>query len=117
MYGLPQAGILANKVLTKRLSEHGYYPVQHTPGLWRHKWRPVTFALVVDDFGVKITGREHGEHLTNALKEHYEVTVDWKGSIFCRIRLKWDYPNKRVYLAMPRYIQRARTKYAHKAPK
>eukprot|EP00957_Ditylum_brightwellii_P050104 3798188-Ditylum_brightwellii.AAC.1 len=72
MYGLPQTGILANKLLTQRLSEHGYYPVQHTPRLWHQKWQPVTFALVVDDFGVKITGREHGEHLINALKEHYE---------------------------------------------
>eukprot|EP00957_Ditylum_brightwellii_P105230 8020997-Ditylum_brightwellii.AAC.1 len=72
MYSLPQAGILANKLLTKRLSEHGYYLVQHIPGLWQHKWRPVSFALVVDDFDVKITGREHGEHLIKALKEHYE---------------------------------------------
>eukprot|EP00957_Ditylum_brightwellii_P119492 9117163-Ditylum_brightwellii.AAC.1 len=75
------------------------------------------FALVVDDFGVKITGREHGKHLINVLKKHYEVTVDWKGSIFCGIRLKWDYPNKRVDLAMPGYIQRARIKYAYRAPK
>eukprot|EP00957_Ditylum_brightwellii_P183843 14003764-Ditylum_brightwellii.AAC.1 len=51
MYGLSQAGILANKLLTTQLVEHGYYPVQHTPGVWWHKWRPVTFALVVDDFG------------------------------------------------------------------
>eukprot|EP00957_Ditylum_brightwellii_P167576 12757174-Ditylum_brightwellii.AAC.1 len=51
IYSLPQAGILANKLLMKCLAEHGYYPVQHIPGLWRHKWKPVTFALVVDDFG------------------------------------------------------------------
>eukprot|EP00957_Ditylum_brightwellii_P189807 14449914-Ditylum_brightwellii.AAC.1 len=63
MYGLPQAGILVNKLLTERLAEHGYYPVQHTPGLWHDKWRPVKLALVIDDFGVKITGEKHGEHL------------------------------------------------------
>ncbi|KAL7474487.1 hypothetical protein ACHAW6_000460 [Cyclotella cf. meneghiniana] len=34
MYGLPQAGILANKLLAKRLSEAGYYQCQFTPGLW-----------------------------------------------------------------------------------
>ena len=33
MYGLPQAGILANKLLRKRLKPHGYYEVPHTPGL------------------------------------------------------------------------------------
>ena len=34
MYGLPQSGILANRLLAKRLSKHGYYQVRHTPGLW-----------------------------------------------------------------------------------
>ena len=38
MYGLPQAGIIANQLLEKRLSEKGYYQCQHTPGLWRHVW-------------------------------------------------------------------------------
>eukprot|EP00957_Ditylum_brightwellii_P189675 14438331-Ditylum_brightwellii.AAC.1 len=79
MYGLPQAGILRNKLLTERLSEHGYYPIQHTPGLWCHKWHPVTFALVVDNFGVKFMGENHGDYLINALKEHYEITVDKGG--------------------------------------
>eukprot|EP00957_Ditylum_brightwellii_P102957 7846388-Ditylum_brightwellii.AAC.1 len=72
MYGLPQAGILANKLLTERLEEHRYYPVQHTPGLWCHKWRPVEFAIVVDDFGVKINGEEHGEYLLKDFQQHYE---------------------------------------------
>jgi hypothetical protein len=33
MYGLPQAGILANKLLKKRLAKHAYYEQPHTPGL------------------------------------------------------------------------------------
>ena len=53
MYGLPQAGIIANQLLKKRLSEKGYYQCQHTPGLWRHVWRSIIFCLVVDDFGIK----------------------------------------------------------------
>eukprot|EP00804_Cyclotella_cryptica_P012506 CCRYP_017700-RA/>CCRYP_017700-RA protein AED:0.42 eAED:0.36 QI:0/0/0/1/0.66/0.25/4/0/397 len=53
MYGLPQAGILANKLLEKRLAKAGYYQCQHTPGLWRHVWRPITFCLVVDDLASK----------------------------------------------------------------
>jgi hypothetical protein len=43
MYGLPQSGILANKLLVKRLDRFDYYPVEHTPGLWKHKTRPVVF--------------------------------------------------------------------------
>ena len=35
MYGLPQAGILTNKLLQKNLANFGYYPCKHTPGLWK----------------------------------------------------------------------------------
>eukprot|EP00957_Ditylum_brightwellii_P148980 11342962-Ditylum_brightwellii.AAC.1 len=38
MYGLPQVGILANKLLTDRLATKGYRPCRHTPGLWTHDW-------------------------------------------------------------------------------
>ncbi len=34
VWGLPQASILANKLLRKRLLPHGYYKCKHTPGLW-----------------------------------------------------------------------------------
>ena len=50
MYRLPEAGILANKILKKRLSTHGYYECQFNPGLYRHVWCPIMFILVVDDF-------------------------------------------------------------------
>jgi hypothetical protein len=72
MYGLPQAGIIANKLLKKCLAEQGHYELPHTPGLWRHKHRPVQFTLVVvvDNFGIKYVGKEHLEHLLTALKEH-----------------------------------------------
>jgi hypothetical protein len=33
MYGLEQAGILANRRLTKNLATYGYYPMSRTPGL------------------------------------------------------------------------------------
>ena len=36
MYGLPQAGFLANELLSKRLEKAGYYQCQFTLGLWRH---------------------------------------------------------------------------------
>ena len=36
IYGLPQAGILANQLLRKRLRPFGYFEVPHTPGLWKH---------------------------------------------------------------------------------
>ena len=80
MYGLPQAGILAEKQLIHFLGSYGYAPVRHTPGLWRHSWRPISFCLVIDDFGVKYIGKEHADHLIQCLRNHYqEVDIDWGG--------------------------------------
>eukprot|EP00804_Cyclotella_cryptica_P022730 CCRYP_012518-RA/>CCRYP_012518-RA protein AED:0.44 eAED:0.44 QI:0/0/0/1/0/0/2/0/115 len=50
VYGLPQSGLLANKLLETRLNTVGYYQLDATPGLSCHKWRPVMFTLIVDDF-------------------------------------------------------------------
>jgi hypothetical protein len=52
MYGLPQAGILTNQLLKKRLTIKGCYQFQHTPSLWHHVWQNIMFCLVVDDFGI-----------------------------------------------------------------
>ena len=38
MYGLPQAGLLANELLEKRLNKNGYHQSKLVPGLWKHKW-------------------------------------------------------------------------------
>ena len=70
LYGLPQAGILANKLLRKLLLPHGYIEMSHTPGLWKNISRPIAFTLVVDDFGVKYEGIKNSHYLLNALKKH-----------------------------------------------
>jgi hypothetical protein len=87
MYSLPQASILANNLLEQRLSARGYYQCQHTPGLWRHMWRDITFCLVVDNFGTKLIDIANFHHLKTALKEYYGVAIDWTGSLFCGIKL------------------------------
>ena len=69
IYGLPQVGKLSNDLLRKRLATCGYFECTHTPGLWRHIWRPVTFTLVVDDFGVKLIGIEQLKHIIASLKK------------------------------------------------
>ena len=68
MYGLPQAGRIAYDKLVNHLAPHGYHPCPRTPGLWSHATRPVTFCLVVDDFGVKYVGQQHVDHLRQALQ-------------------------------------------------
>jgi hypothetical protein len=79
MYGLPQAGIIAQELLAKRLKEHGYSQSETTPGLWTHEWRPIMFSLVVDDFGVKYVGEEHAEHLLKTIKKYYQCSVEKEG--------------------------------------
>jgi hypothetical protein len=76
MYGLKQAGLLANQLMQTRLAPFGYYPARQTPGLWLHNTRPIAFSLVVDDFAVKYVGKQHGDHLGNALLKTYELTTE-----------------------------------------
>jgi hypothetical protein len=89
-YGLPQAGILVNDLLRTRLKAEGYYKVATTPGLWRHKWRPIQFCLIVDDFGVEYMGIEHFNHLLNLLKKFHGVQFNMAGDKFAGIDIKWD---------------------------
>jgi hypothetical protein len=91
MYGLPQARILAQMLLEERLNKHGCMQNKAILGLWTHQSRPISFTLVVDDFGIKYVGQEHAMHLISILKEHYELSEDWKGTKFIRLTLKWDY--------------------------
>ena len=48
MYGIPQAGMLANNQLTKKLATYGYIPTNHTLRIWRHQTRPIYLTLVVE---------------------------------------------------------------------
>jgi hypothetical protein len=116
VYGLPQAGALANKLLKERLAPAGYYEVRHTPGLWKHVTRPVAFSLVVDDFGVKYVGREHADHLVNAIKKHYPLSEDWEGALYCGISLEWNYDEKWVEFGMPKYVNKGLKKFLHPPP-
>jgi hypothetical protein len=72
-YGLPQAGILANNFLRERLEEEGYYKAHSTPGLWKHKWRPIQFCLIMDDFGIEYVGIKHFNHLSTLLKKYHQI--------------------------------------------
>jgi hypothetical protein len=116
MYGLPQAGILTNELLQRNLAKDGYRPTTQTHGLWTHDTRPISFYLVVDDFGVKYVGREHAEHLMACIKKNYSISSDWNVTAYCGLTLDWDYKDHTVDLSMPGYIKAALHKYQHPAP-
>jgi hypothetical protein len=117
MYGLKQAGLLANQLLKTCLVSFGYYPARNTPGLWLHKTGPVSFTLVVDDFAVKYVGTPHAEHLWNALLQTYELTTDWTATVYSSMTLKWDYDTRTCNISMPGYVSNVLSKFQHDAPK
>jgi len=116
MYGLPQAGIIAQQLLEERLQKHGYRQSQTTPGLWKHDTCPISFSLVVDDFGVKYVGKENAQHLLDTVRHYYKCSCDWKGEQYCGLTLKWDYEGKKVHVLMPVYVTKALTRFQHPPP-
>ena len=111
----PQAGILANKLLHERRCPHGYDDRSNT-----HQdcgTPPSSFTLVNKDFGIKYVGHEHADHLLGVLKQHCKLTEDWKGELYCGIKLKWDYEKRHFDISMPAYIQKLLARDIHTAPK
>jgi hypothetical protein len=117
MYGLKHVGLPANQLLQTRLAPFVYYPTGHTPGLRLHKTWPISFTLVVDDFAVKYVGKQHAEHLRNALLRTYELTTDWTLTVYSGMTLKWDYKNRTCDISMPGYVSNVLSKFQHNAPK
>ena len=90
MYGLSQAGIIAQQLLEERLEKDGYRQSKTTPGLWQHDTHPISFSLIVNDFGVKYVGEENAQHLLDIVQKYYKRSCNWKGEQYCRLTIKWD---------------------------
>jgi hypothetical protein len=117
MYELKQSGLLANQLLQKRVAPFGYYPARHTPGLWLHKSRPIAFSIIVDDFAIKYVGKQHADHLRNALLKSYYLTTYWEEKVYSGMSLKWDYKNRTCDIYMPGYVSNVLSKFQHDGPK
>jgi hypothetical protein len=115
MYRLLQAGIITQELLAKRLKEHGYNQSKTMPGMLTHEWRPITFYLVVNNFGVKYIGEEHAQHLRQVVKKYYTCSLE-KGERYCRLTIKWDCASKKVRLLMPSYVEKALRRFQHPPP-
>jgi hypothetical protein len=116
MYGLPQAGLLANNDLVDHLATNGYIQSKTTPGLYQHVTRPITFCLVVDDFGIKYIGKEHADHLIAVLKEKYAITTNWEGNKYIDLDIEWNYIDHHVYISMDEHIPEALSQFQHPTP-
>ena len=71
-----------------RLENEGSYEARTNPSLWRHKWKPIQFCLVVDDFVVEYLGKQHAEHMANIFKKYHNITEYWEGKKYAGIDLK-----------------------------
>ncbi len=116
MYGLPQAGIIAQELLAKWLKEHGYLQSKTTPRLWTHEWRPIAFTLVIDNFGVKYDGEEHAQHLLKTVQKYYKCLFKAEEERYCGLTIKWDYAGRKVHLLMPEYVTNSLKRFQHPPP-
>jgi len=71
---------------------------------------------VVDDFGIKYVDTNDVLHLKNILLQHYPVSEDWTGSIYCGITLTWDYSKRTADLTMPGYVAAVLHRFQHPTP-
>ena len=116
MYGLKQAGKLANVQLEEHLAKFGYAPTPMTPGLWRHATNGVIFSLCVDDFLIKYRCKKDVEHLLNTLQSKYTISTDWDATSYCGVKLEWNYVTRTCDLSMPTYVQDALKAFLHPHP-
>ena len=118
MYGLAQAGLLANDIWSKRLVKHGFAQTQHTTGMWKHHSNSIQFTWVVNDFGVKYNEKKDTQDLIKVLREHYKaVSLDWTVKLLCDIKIDWDDENRAVNLSMPGYIAKLLKQFFHPTAK
>jgi hypothetical protein len=71
----------------------------------------------VDDFVLKYVGKQHAEHLRNAILQTYELTTDLTTTVYSGMTLKWDYKNRTCNISMPGYVSNVLSKFQHDAPK
>jgi hypothetical protein len=117
MYGLPQAGKIANDRLQEFLAPHGYAPAGVTHGQWKYKMtKPIAFALVVDDFAIKYTNKDDSNHLLTTLEKMYVCSTDWTADRYCGLTLAWDYVARTCEISMPGYVDRALKRFQHEGP-
>ena len=69
------------------------------------------FADVLD---TKIV--DHKDHIIQALKKLYTISINWTGSLYCGLTINWGYDKSICDISMPAYIQEVLHKFHHPAP-
>jgi hypothetical protein len=113
MYGLPQAGTLAQERLVAHMAHHGYHMDPNIPCLFKHATRSVTFTLVVDDFGIKYFDDTDADHLIATLELLYVIKIKRNLSTYKYLGMQINFADdmRSVVLSMPDYIHKVLTRF------
>jgi hypothetical protein len=108
IYGLPQAGKLAQDRLVAHLAKNGYIQCVNTPCLFIHQTNGVAFTLVVDDFLIKYSDRKDVNHLLTVLRELYTITTEFGATQkYVGITLHHNRAQRHIDMSIPGYVQKA----------
>ena len=115
LYGMKQAGYLANLEVVEHLNNNGYTAPMNTPCLFRHHTDDVEFTLVTDDFGVRYGNKAAADKLLEVMSSKYPMTHDWTGTKYAGFDLLFDYSSatRRVELSMKGYILAVLRRFQH----
>jgi hypothetical protein len=100
---LKDAGKLSNLRLVSLLSASGILETT-THCLFRHVSRPISFVLVVDDFGIKYQNRDDNDYLISCLSRLYHVKSHPIASKFLGFAITHDRSQRTLSLSYPGYI-------------
>ena len=50
------------------------------------------------------------------MQQSYQITIDWEGTVFCGMYLKWDYNNRTIDVSMPGYVNKHLEELNHPVP-
>lgn len=107
IYGLPQAGRVAQLRLNKHLAKHGYVQTEDTPCLYKHESRGTYFTLIVDDFLAATTCDDDRNHFLETLKELYAIKYDPEARKYIGITITRDKAKRTIKLSVPGYVANA----------
>ena len=65
----------------------------------------------MDDFGVYYTNKHDVEHLINALLQLYQITIDWTGSRYLKLKIQHNIEEETIQISMPEYMPKALTRF------
>jgi hypothetical protein len=113
MYGHTVAARVVNRDLVTYFKDNGYNQDPNVPSQRKHVANKTTFALIVDDFGVKYTGIENLNELLRVLRLKWPTKVDLTGEKFIGMRIEWHYDADipHFYLDMPTTVPDALARF------